>query len=179
MSLRKHTRVGAALFCALALTAAACGDNGGDGGSGDGSNKGLAKGGVLKLAGLRDLTHYDTNQAYEVRAWGFHLRATTRQMLSYENTTDEKKRDTPRSEEHTSELQSRQYLVCRLLVEKKNTFGGRPPATPSPPSVLPAKRTIRPHSPRSTLPSGAFCLAQSGSSPTFRSPKVSTRSRPL
>src|SRR3712207_8641880 len=27
----------------------------------------------------------------------------------------------PRSEEHTSELQSRQYLVCRLLLEKKNT----------------------------------------------------------
>src|SRR3712207_7626373 len=27
-----------------------------------------------------------------------------------------------RSEEHTSELQSRQYLVCRLLLEKKNTY---------------------------------------------------------
>src|SRR5258707_1774896 len=27
-----------------------------------------------------------------------------------------------RSEEHTSELQSRQYLVCRLLLEKKKTF---------------------------------------------------------
>src|SRR3712207_7789696 len=26
-----------------------------------------------------------------------------------------------RSEEHTSELQSRQYLVCRLLLEKNNT----------------------------------------------------------
>src|SRR5438445_7989653 len=34
-----------------------------------------------------------------------------------------------RSEEHTSELQSRQYLVCRLLLEKKNSrrrAGGRP-----------------------------------------------------
>src|SRR5947209_17353164 len=29
-------------------------------------------------------------------------------------------RDLLRSEEHTSELQSRQYLVCRLLLEKKN-----------------------------------------------------------
>src|SRR3712207_8640725 len=29
--------------------------------------------------------------------------------------------DDRRSEEHTSELQSRQYLVCRLLLEKKNT----------------------------------------------------------
>src|SRR3712207_7329142 len=27
-----------------------------------------------------------------------------------------------RSEEHTSELQSRQYLVCRLFLEKKNIF---------------------------------------------------------
>src|SRR3712207_7193271 len=29
-------------------------------------------------------------------------------------------KQTSRSEEHTSELQSRQYLVCRLLLEKKN-----------------------------------------------------------
>src|SRR3712207_7148926 len=34
-----------------------------------------------------------------------------------------------RSEEHTSELQSRQYLVCRLLLEKKKTVG---PAAPGP-----------------------------------------------
>src|SRR3712207_8366422 len=32
----------------------------------------------------------------------------------------------PRSEEHTSELQSRQYLVCRLLLEKKKII---PPPT--------------------------------------------------
>src|SRR3712207_7002738 len=31
-----------------------------------------------------------------------------------------------RSEEHTSELQSRHYLVCRLLLEKKNN----PPSSP-------------------------------------------------
>src|SRR3712207_7338721 len=34
-----------------------------------------------------------------------------------------KKRD--RSEEHTSELQSRQYLVCRLLLEKKKKYTQR------------------------------------------------------
>src|SRR3989442_11927836 len=28
----------------------------------------------------------------------------------------------PRSEEHTSELQSRPHLVCRLLLEKKNVY---------------------------------------------------------
>src|SRR3712207_8341890 len=32
-----------------------------------------------------------------------------------------KRSRTIRSEEHTSELQSRQYLVCRLLLEKKKT----------------------------------------------------------
>src|SRR3712207_6979471 len=31
-----------------------------------------------------------------------------------------------RSEEHTSELQSRQYLVCRLLLEKKHPPSRRP-----------------------------------------------------
>src|SRR3712207_4729442 len=31
-------------------------------------------------------------------------------------------KEVTRSEEHTSELQSRQYLVCRLLLEKKNTL---------------------------------------------------------
>src|SRR3712207_8746100 len=30
--------------------------------------------------------------------------------------------DQTRSEEHTSELQSRQYIVCRLLLEKKTTI---------------------------------------------------------
>src|SRR3712207_6971838 len=35
--------------------------------------------------------------------------------------------DGTRSEEHTSELQSRQYLVCRLLLEKKKRTTDRPP----------------------------------------------------
>src|SRR6266508_6883679 len=40
-----------------------------------------------------------------------------------------------RSEEHTSELQSRGHLVCRLLLEKKKA----PPSTPS--NLLQNKRT--------------------------------------
>src|SRR3712207_8035334 len=36
-----------------------------------------------------------------------------------------------RSEEHTSELQSRQYLVCRLLLEKKRNKHVRTPITPT------------------------------------------------
>src|SRR5947209_14923373 len=55
-----------------------------------------------------------------------------------------KKIDVLRSEEHTSELQSRQYLVCRLLLEKKKYSGeerraqshGRPRA-PVRPAALP------------------------------------------
>src|SRR3712207_8539057 len=39
-----------------------------------------------------------------------------------------------RSEEHTSELQSRQYLVCRLLLEKKNN--GAAPRERLPPRRL-------------------------------------------
>src|SRR3712207_8522613 len=37
-----------------------------------------------------------------------------------------------RSEEHTSELQSRQYLVCRLLLEKKKNLL-KPPLPHAPP----------------------------------------------
>src|SRR5689334_24678076 len=35
----------------------------------------------------------------------------------------------PRSEEHTSELQSQFHLVCRLLLEKKNQIGRKPGMT--------------------------------------------------
>src|SRR3712207_860324 len=49
-----------------------------------------------------------------------------------------------RSEEHTSELQSRQYLVCRLLLEKKTTRRPPdPPPVPTPSAVQP-RRPPRP-----------------------------------
>src|SRR3712207_7719314 len=38
-----------------------------------------------------------------------------------------------RSEEHTSELQSRQYLVCRLLLEKKKNYEAHKPSALTPP----------------------------------------------
>src|SRR3712207_7335615 len=40
--------------------------------------------------------------------------------MSHRNFPGPMNSDERRSEEHTSELQSRQYLVCRLLLEKKN-----------------------------------------------------------
>src|SRR5947209_11986387 len=39
---------------------------------------------------------------------------------------------TKRSEEHTSELQSRQYLVCRLLLEKNKTLANHRTKLPDP-----------------------------------------------
>src|SRR3989442_12022019 len=38
--------------------------------------------------------------------------------------------DVRRSEEHTSELQSRPHLVCRLLLEKKKKYTSSPPTAP-------------------------------------------------
>src|SRR5947209_15005411 len=57
-----------------------------------------------------------------------HLRREPERRLveqEYPRLREQRPRDreqlllAPRSEEHTSELQSRQYLVCRLLLEKK------------------------------------------------------------
>src|SRR3712207_7204701 len=48
-----------------------------------------------------------------------HVCSLTSAILSHVVTA-------PRSEEHTSELQSRQYLVCRLLLEKTTPIPGRP-----------------------------------------------------
>src|SRR3712207_7306342 len=43
-------------------------------------------------------------------------------LLISRETRDVAYESNVRSEEHTSELQSRQYLVCRLLLEKKKTL---------------------------------------------------------
>src|SRR3712207_8161691 len=55
------------------------------------------------------------------------IRATICSTCSWNTTTPavssrQNSRSGCRSEEHTSELQSRQYLVCRLLLEKKRHF---------------------------------------------------------
>src|SRR3712207_6938271 len=56
----------------------------------------------LRLQGVRD----ELGDLVEERARPLEVTAPERQL------------GLPRSEEHTSELQSRQYLVCRLLLEK-------------------------------------------------------------
>src|SRR3712207_8505431 len=49
-----------------------------------------------------------------------------------------------RSEEHTSELQSRQYLVCRLLLEKKIIFSTITTAIRLPGHLFPSSRLVSP-----------------------------------
>src|SRR3712207_7690126 len=55
------------------------------------------------------------------RQWAIHARRTDLELVfPREQLTADALSLVQRSEEHTSELQSRQYLVCRLLLEKKN-----------------------------------------------------------
>src|SRR3712207_6925035 len=64
---------------------------------------------VLDRAGLVTSTRSGTRHLYAVRVEGLAVGKTFFD-------------DFWRSEEHTSELQSRQYLVCRLLLEKKKKY---------------------------------------------------------
>src|SRR3712207_7411722 len=48
------------------------------------------------------------------------FRRAARDPRALQRVTQQRASAARRSEEHTSELQSRQYLVCRLLLEKKN-----------------------------------------------------------
>src|SRR3712207_8755952 len=55
-----------------------------------------------------------TSTASRTSSW------TESSLPSNATSTSRRSSERKRSEEHTSELQSRQYLVCRLLLEKKN-----------------------------------------------------------
>src|SRR3712207_8645406 len=78
---------------------------------------------TLFRSGPRDAAH-----GVQVRAVVVHERAGfvehSRDLLDVLVEEPERRRirEHQRSEEHTSELQSRQYLVCRLLLEKKNNY---------------------------------------------------------
>src|SRR3712207_9015922 len=70
--------------------------------------------------------HRPMQQNREPRAqlkqtWTAHLRpGSQEETVDKGESLQETVLGSLRSEEHTSELQSRQYLVCRLLLEKKN-----------------------------------------------------------
>src|SRR5256884_5045532 len=72
-----------------------------------------------------------------------------------------------RSEEHTSELQSRLHLVCRLLLEKKNALSSSETSRPcgmridtDPPRRF-ASRGVRSSKPRASARSISFCVCAS------------------
>src|SRR5206468_11622500 len=64
------------------------------------------------LAGLLDFAGYDVTREYYVNDAGAQVDDVARSAFQRY-----------RSEEHTSELQSRSDLVCRLLLEKKKASG--------------------------------------------------------
>src|SRR3712207_8867763 len=81
-----------------------------------------------EIAKKYHLTYVDTGAMYRMITWFFleHFIAWNKEeecrRALKEVHLDMKEEDffvNGRSEEHTSELQSRQYLVCRLLLEKK------------------------------------------------------------
>src|SRR3712207_7850314 len=65
---------------------------------------------IINISSVNALGYYG-NEAYSAAKAGI-LSLTRSLAVRYGPS---------RSEEHTSELQSRQYLVCRLLLEKKHT----------------------------------------------------------
>src|SRR3712207_8862925 len=63
-------------------------------------------------------TRVATSTSTPVRRWRRRTSPGSRRSCPVSTRTGRRCRSS-RSEEHTSELQSRQYLVCRLLLEKK------------------------------------------------------------
>src|SRR3712207_7996722 len=86
---------------------------------------------LFRSAGRDDVTGVDVDHlstAAVVAAGDAYRRPSCRSQLDVGNLRldpglavlpEPDGREVARSEEHTSELQSRQYLVCRLLLEKK------------------------------------------------------------
>src|SRR2546425_6450253 len=64
--------------------------------------------------GLWTLTHLPPIRGHEISAWGGGERSVSGDAGAVSQLVS-----ADRSEEHTSELQSLAYLVCRLLLEKK------------------------------------------------------------
>src|SRR3712207_8987384 len=75
---------------------------------------------VLDPVARKDYTVYTINEP-GLRARLFAVKPEDwTQYQAFHREWERPRKIAPRSEEHTSELQSRQYLVCRLLLEKKN-----------------------------------------------------------
>src|SRR3712207_8856800 len=67
-----------------------------------------------------DVHHSDVARFYASQRTREHVKARTSEAFNKTyGIVHPMEQWNSRSEEHTSELQSRQYLVCRLLLEKK------------------------------------------------------------
>src|SRR5207244_8542953 len=75
--------------------------------------------GACRLAGLRSVTLHDLRHTFAVHAAQAGVPIPRIQKLLGHATVAMAMRYMNRSEEHTSELQSPDHLVCRLLLEKK------------------------------------------------------------
>src|SRR6202045_3816761 len=84
-------------------------------------------------------------------------------MLKYK-----KRGFTHRSEEHTSELQSRPHLVCRLLLEKKTRAGSRRRLTPRGGIALSSVRPTPSWGVSSLIGSGPSLLGRASGAPSLR-----------
>src|SRR3712207_7280371 len=71
---------------------------------------------LLRFLARRAHRRYDARKRFDLLESASKLRP---QHLGFQAIPQEETVPQGRSEEHTSELQSRQYLVCRLLLEKK------------------------------------------------------------
>src|SRR3712207_7789938 len=74
------------------------------------------------LEGVADLTHGRGESVRHVRLSPSSACPSGPRLRGRWSVRPGAARCSRRSEEHTSELQSRQYLVCRLLLEKKKTL---------------------------------------------------------
>src|SRR3989442_7775414 len=79
---------------------------------------GLLRGGQLPVVQL-DQTQRRSFSVERDGAALDHFRSARAALAACADDNDARERDQLRSEEHTSELQSRPHLVCRLLLEKK------------------------------------------------------------
>src|SRR3712207_7616859 len=75
---------------------------------------------VTNFFAQRNFRHLEANLDEEMRFMTELRLGTLPTTILYDAEGREVWRMVGRSEEHTSELQSRQYLVCRLLLEKNN-----------------------------------------------------------
>src|SRR3712207_8022084 len=80
----------------------------------------LGPNGAGKTTTMKIMTGLITPDSGDVKILGYSVLEDFEKAMSKVGCIIETAESYQRSEEHTSELQSRQYIVCRLLLEKKN-----------------------------------------------------------